>query len=76
MTATEIKNRINALCSHFTFEYNGKACGIDPISHTRFEMWCGDDTFIAKSIDEVMDTSIFDGKALKDIPQNITLIDI
>ena len=38
----KIKNRINEICSHFTFEYNGKPCGIDPYSKNDFDMWCGE----------------------------------
>lgn len=71
MTADEIRSRINEMCSHFTFEYNGKDCGVDPLSRTRFDMWYGDIQYTAKNIDEVMNTSIFEGKSLSEIPNDI-----
>ena len=71
----KIKNRINEICSHFTFEYNGKPCGVDPYSKNDFDMWCGDSEFCAKSIDEVMDYPLFNGKSLTEIADDIEIID-
>lgn len=67
MTAIEIKKRIRSLCTHVLFEYRGKSCGIDPFSEDHFDMWCGEDAMVAKSIDEVMQAPFFDGNALQDI---------
>lgn len=67
MTTLEVKNYIESLVSHLTFELNGKSCGVDPLSRSRFEMWYGEDTMTAKSIDEVMNTAFFDGKSLNEI---------
>ncbi len=74
MTAQSVKNRILELCSHFTFEYNGKECGIDPISSNSFDMWCGDDFKTVTNIDEVMNIPLFDNKSLKDIINKIEVI--
>lgn len=73
MMDEKIKNRLKELCSHMTFEYNGKDCGVDPISHTEFAIWCGDEDTTAKSIDEVMTTPFFDGKSLSEIADVITI---
>lgn len=75
MNLTEIKNRIDSLASFFGFDYNGKACGIDPISHTHFDMWYGNKDHLAKSIDEVMNVSLFDGKSLSEIYEKIEITD-
>lgn len=75
MTAQTIKNRIIEMCSHFTFDYNGKSCGVDPLSHTHFEMWCGDNTYIATNINEVMSIPFFVGKPLSEITNKIDVID-
>lgn len=72
MMAEKIKNRLKELCSHMTFEYNGKDCGVDPISHAEFVMWCGDKDTTVKSIDEVMAKPFFDGKSLSEIAEVIT----
>ena len=72
MTSLEVKDYIGALTSHITFEYEGKACGVDPLSLNEFDMWYGDKSMTAHSIEEVMDTKFFDEKTIKDIWDNIT----
>lgn len=76
MKALDLKQRIESLCTHVTFEFNGKSCGIDPFSQDDFEMWCGDMVMIAKSIDEVMSVPFFDGSALTDIVDDVTNLEI
>ena len=49
------------------YKRQGKACGVDPFSAKHFDMWYGDKFMEAHSIDEVMQTPFFDGKALGDI---------
>ena len=71
MRALDLKERINSLCTHIPFTYNGKDCGVDPFNEKHFDMWCGEDYMEAHSIDEVMDNPFFDGKALKDIVDQI-----
>lgn len=76
VTANELKDRINSICTHILFDYNGKGCGVDPFSEDNFDMWCGEDTMTAKSIDEVMQTPFFNGKALQDIVDEIQNIEM
>ena len=75
MTASNLKSRINELCTDITFKLNGKSCGIDPITHSHFDMWYGDKNYTANSIDEVMDIKFFDGKSLSEIADSLMLID-
>ncbi len=79
ITIEKIKSRIEEGCSHFTFEYNDKVCGIDPVYNPkdgqRYEMWCGEDEYTAKSVDEVMSKPMFDGKCLSEIYGKIDIID-
>ena len=72
MTSLEIKEYLWKLVSHVTFEYDGYSCGIDPLSHDKFDMWCGDKRMTAHSIEEVMEMEFFDGKSLEDIWDDIT----
>ena len=67
MTAKDLRDRIESLCTHVLFDYNGKECGVDPLAHDNFDMWYGDDFMEAHGIEEVMQTPFFDGKALEDI---------
>ena len=67
-----IKEFLSNLISHVTFEYNGHSCGVDPLASDNFDMWCGDNTMTAHSIDEVMTTKFFDDKSLEDILDDIT----
>ena len=79
MTIENIKSRIEEGCSHFTFEYDHKTCGIDPVYNPkdgqRYEMWYGDEEHTAKSVDEVMSLPIFGGKTLEEIYKKIDIID-
>lgn len=74
MNAEKIKNRIGEICTHFLFEYNGKDCGVDPLSKNEFDMWYDKDFHVAKSIDEVMTHPMFDNKSLEDICDKIDII--
>ena len=80
ITVKDIKERIAEMCSHFTFEYRGKSCGVDPIYRPNenisiFDMWYGEETYEAKNVDEVMNVVFFDGKSLNDIAEEIDIID-
>ena len=54
MKINEIRDRIAEIVTQITFTYNGKNCGVDPMSSTEFDMWCGDDFVTVGSIEEVM----------------------
>ena len=75
MTAKIIKNRISEIASHFTFEYHGKPCGVDPFSKSEFNMWYGDNNMTANNIDDVMNYPFFDGESLSEICDNIEIVD-
>lgn len=67
MTAKDLRDRINSICTHVLFDYNGKECGVDPLNEKHFDMWCGDDFMEAHSIDEVMRAPFFEEKPLEEI---------
>lgn len=67
MNALELKERIDSLCTHVLFDYNGQECGVDPFSHNEYDMRYGKKSVTVNSIDDVMNLPFFDGKALKDI---------
>lgn len=73
LTADNIKNRINEICTLFGFEYNGIRGYVDPFSETSFDLFYDGKTTQANSIDEVMSTPFFDGKALNDICDKIEI---
>lgn len=75
MTADDVKNRIKEICNCFQFEFKEKLCGVDPFSCEDFDMWFGEDYMKATSIEEVMGTKFFDGKALNEIVNEIKIID-
>lgn len=75
MTKLNIKNHLDILAGCITFEYNGYVCGIDPLAHDNFNMWYGIKKHTARSIDEVMKTKFFDGRALENIIGDITELD-
>lgn len=71
MTDFNMREFLGNLTGHVTFEYNGLLCGVDPLSRNTFDMWCGADSMVADSIDEVMTTKFFDGKPLEDIMDDL-----
>jgi hypothetical protein len=71
MKINELKDRIAEIVTQITFTYNGKSCGVDPMSSTEFDMWYGDDFVTVGSIEEVMNTKLFDNKSLTDIFDDI-----
>lgn len=73
MNRKQLADRIASLSSHFLFNWHGKACGVDPLSRTEFDVWCGDDYATLHSVDEVMNISFFEGKALGDICAEIVV---
>lgn len=76
MDSWELKKHIESLCSHVTFEWNGKECGVDPFSSTEFEMWCGENCMTATSVMEVMTVHFFDGFSLEQIVDKIKNIEM
>lgn len=75
MNLIDLKKQIESLVGFIGFDYDGDNCGIDPINKNHFEMWCGEDFIIAKSIDEVMNATIFNGKSLIQIYDMIENLD-
>lgn len=75
MMADQIRDRISEICSHFTFDYLGMTCGVDPLSQVCFEMWYGEKIETFRSLDEVMNTPFFDGKTLAEIADEIEIVD-
>ena len=77
MNLEEIRNAIYSLVSFFGFNYNQKNCGVDPISHTQYEMWYGEEkTYTAKSIDDVLSVPLFNGKSINEIYNEIEITDV
>ena len=75
MTIEDLKSRIEEMCTHILFQYNGQNCGIDPKTLTRFDIWYGSEAFTAKSIENVMNLRFFDGKSLSEIIDKATFIE-
>ena len=67
MIIEDTKQCLRELRTHILFDYNGIQCGIDPISHSRFDMWYGDKDCTVNNIDDVMNKPFFDGKSLTEI---------
>ena len=59
MTANDLKNRIDELCSIVSFSYKGKEGHVDPYSHSQYLLWFDGDEMMVGSIEEVMNTPFF-----------------
>lgn len=75
MKLNDLKTRIYSLVSHVLFDYSGKPCGVDPLNHSHYDMWYGDEAITVDSIDSVMTTPFFDGKSLTQIFDDIENLD-
>lgn len=75
MTLLNLKNKVESLTGTIEFDYNGTHCGIDPINHSHYDVWYGDNSVKVHSIDEVMTAKLFDGKSFNDIYNNIDNLD-
>ncbi len=80
MTAEKIKNRIAEMCTLFGFEYNGKVGNVDPCynpdtKRNEFLLFFDGNEQEVYTIDEVMQTPLFDGKSLEEIANDIDIIE-
>ena len=75
MKISDFIEQVSSIAGCITFEYNGANCGIDPYSKNNFEIWYGENLISVNSVDEVMNTKLFDGKSLTEIFNDITEID-
>ena len=73
MTASALRDKIDNMVSHIAFQYQDKPCGVDPISKTHFDMWCGDNAMTVDGLDAVMETDFFLGRSLSDIAPDINI---
>ena len=60
--------------STYTFNYNGVGCGVDHVGEFPcdgddyyFDVWYDRQDNVVKSVDELLNAPVFNGKALKDI---------
>lgn len=70
-----IQKKLSDISGHVLFDYNGKACGFDPLSRSRIDMWYGDENYTVKDCDEALNKPIFDGKSFYEIADNVEMIE-
>ena len=79
LTSEQITNLDIILCildnySCATFDYNGEHCGVDPYSSCNYLMWYGQEKdYNAKSVEEVINYKLFDGKSIKEIADEVKI---
>ena len=59
MTAEKLAEQINSLVGLISFEYKGKGCGIDPITHSKIDIWYGDNGETVDSVEKALQIRIF-----------------
>ena len=74
MTATQLRQRILDMTDDVCFAYNGKDCCINPHNDKWINVGYNGIVTHCQSIDDVFDLPLFDGKALRDIVGEITLL--
>lgn len=71
----DIRDRILECATLFAFEYDGHLCDVDPFNRNFFRLGCDGKQIEVHSIDEVFDTPYFSGKALKEIADEIEILE-
>lgn len=67
-----IRDYVASCASMLYFQYHGKEGHVDPYSSTEFLLWFDGKETTVHSVDEVMNTPFWDGKALADIAGDVT----
>ena len=75
MNIDDFQQQIESVATHILFDFNGKPCGVDPLSKTEYDVWCGDIGKTVDSVEKVMSIPIFDGQSLSDVFHKITNIE-
>ena len=75
MTLAQFRFHLDHLVGCVQFDYNGYSCGVDPIGHTRYDVWYGNTVVTVTSVEDVLNTKIFNGKSLIDIWDDLTGFD-
>lgn len=75
MTLDLFEHHISNLISCVQFDYNGYSCGVDPIGYTRYDVWYGNTVVTVTSVEDILCTTIFNGKTLLDIWDDLTEFD-
>ena len=71
----DIRDRLLEFCNMFGFDYNGHSCGVDPFNKQSFHLCCDGKVLEVHSIEDVFTTPYFGGKALKDIVDDIDIVE-
>ena len=66
MTYEQIQEDVTSTQSCYTFDYNGKPCGIDPVDGT-FNLWYVEFDYNFPNMKDLFEERVFDGKNLKEI---------
>lgn len=79
MSVKELRDFITQGYTMLYFQYRGKEGHVDPYhmqpGHSEYLLWYDGNEKIVHSIDEVMNTSFFDGHSLTEIAEKLTNID-
>lgn len=73
--ATDIQNRLLEFCGLLAFRFHGLECDVDPFNPQSFHVVCDGVEREVSSIEEVMNGLFFDGCCLKDIAEDIEIIE-
>ena len=73
--AEQIRKRLLEFCCLMSFNYRGVYCDIDPFNPQLFHIMCGNEEMDVGSIDDVMESPLFAGACLKDIADEIEILE-
>ncbi len=73
--AEQIRARLLEFCTLMSFTYRGTYCDVDPFNPRLFHVMCGDDERDVHSIEEVMESPLFMGACLRDIAEEIEILE-
>lgn len=71
----EVRDRLLEFSGLMILRYQGSEFDIDPFSKTNFQINYNGKEFRANSIEDVMNIPFLDGKCIKDVVQDIEVVD-
>lgn len=74
MKPNKLAEMIDSLAGDIDFEYHGKHGAVCPFSRTDIALSYGEEAHSHTSVDDAMNDKMFDGKCLREISEQITLM--
>lgn len=70
----ELKKALTVEFCDIEFSFHGKSCGVESVvidGYVTYDIWCGDELETYNSADDLLNATLFGGKSLRQIAEQI-----